>query len=264
MDWRLDCGAATIPKGADGGEDGFFISHAAGGAAGVADGVGGWRDVEGADVRSLVDSLMREAARACEQVAASDVHMQRAMSAAWDAVPAHLKARGSTTLCAVRMLPTLHFDTPSLAAVNLGDSGLMLLRRGPRASMQTVLRSRPQTQGFNFPLQLGGHSPHTLADADRFREPCQAGDVALLGTDGLFDNLFDDQIAALVAAMPDATPVAAIAQAVANRALEAARRTRGESPFALEAAAAGHAFRGGKMDDITVVVCRVVHAPPSN
>ena len=92
-----------------------------------------------------------------------------------------------------------------------------------------------------------------------FNLPVAAGDVIVLGTDGLFDNVFDPEVAALVAASLQAgmDPQAA-AQRIAAVAQMRAKDRLYRSPFARAAEAAGYYYLGGKLDDITVVVSYVV------
>lgn len=47
---------------------------------------------------------------------------------------------------------------------------------------------------FGCPFQLGHHSyANTPADADLVTMPVEAGDVVVMGTDGLLDNLSDKE-----------------------------------------------------------------------
>jgi hypothetical protein len=49
----------------------------------------------------------------------------------------------------------------------------------------------------------------------------------------------------------------AVAQALADFALQVAMDDRRQTPFAVNAQDAGHVFRGGKLDDITVIAAYV-------
>jgi serine/threonine protein phosphatase PrpC len=84
-----------------------------------------------------------------------------------------------------------------------------------------------------------------------------AGDVICLATDGVLDNLFDSQLAELLSGGGDAT---ALANGVASRARKVSLSRTAETPFSVSAAAAGFRVRGGKVDDIAVVVIRVLAA----
>jgi serine/threonine protein phosphatase PrpC len=84
-------------------------------------------------------------------------------------------------------------DTCIVQVANLGDSGMMLLRNGA-----VLVRTIEQTHAFNFPRQLGTGSQDTPADADRTSLSARAGDLVVVGTDGLFDNMYDEEIIAFV------------------------------------------------------------------
>ena len=87
----------------------------------------------------------------------------------------------------------------------------------------------------------------------------QVGDTVVVGTDGFLDNVFDCEKAAAMSVFRGDN-----AQTVAERLADLARinanLTEGDSPFAVSARAAGKAWSGGKMDDITVIVAQVQEA----
>jgi protein phosphatase PTC7 len=84
------------------------------------------------------------------------------------------------------------------------------------------------------------------------------GDVIIAGTDGLLDNVYTQRAAKLVwdAKTRGATPGVA-AQQLATFASARSRDPVYVSPFAKAALKAGFYYRGGKVDDITVVVAYV-------
>lgn len=85
-----------------------------------------------------------------------------------------------------------------------------------------------------------------------------AGDIIVVGTDGLLDNVFDEEIKAAVTLLKeqgdDATEVAVT---LAKLARGNAERTEGDSPFAKGAREVGKAWCGGKIDDTTVMIAFV-------
>lgn len=91
-----------------------------------------------------------------------------------------------------------------------------------------------------------------------FSLPVAAGDVVVLGTDGLFDNVFDGELASMVmhSLMAGRSPQSTAEHIAALARIRAADRVR-FSPFARAAMEAGYRYYGGKMDDITVVVSYV-------
>lgn len=112
--------------------------------------------------------------------------------------------------------------------------------------------------------------------ADLYTFPVQEGDLVVLGSDGLFDNIHDHELCQLVAlslpraeaktgegqlsagtAQVDPQGLAkGIAQAAFLRSQDPTLRT----PFSVHARDAGFFHTGGKMDDISVVVAKVVRA----
>lgn len=87
------------------------------------------------------------------------------------------------------------------------------------------------------------------------------GDTVVVGTDGLFDNMFEWEKAAAVSLFKgDGDSPQTVAERLAALAHFNAQLTEGDSPFAASARAAGKAWAGGKMDDITVIVAQVQEA----
>jgi len=170
-----------------------------------------------------------------------------------------------------------------LNVANLGDSGLMVIRKNV-----VVYRTVDQLLGFNFPRQLSlpynasCTSPH---HADNTTSPVvlERGDIIVLGTDGLFDNIFDSHIVQLTAAakamylMNTTSPIknttmsdtdktdmdySRLAQEMADQllkaAIAAASSTESMTPFEEHALEWNQSFYGGKPDDCSVIVS-IVH-----
>lgn len=87
-----------------------------------------------------------------------------------------------------------------------------------------------------------------------------------MGSDGLFDNVFDREIVSTLTTISD---VAESAKALANLANKHSTDLAFDSPYSLEGRARGYdlplwkkflgqKLTGGKLDDITVIVSRVV------
>lgn len=83
----------------------------------------------------------------------------------------------------------------------------------------------------------------------------QEGDVLIVATDGLFDNVPNYEIIQYVQQIQD--PMT-LAESLGELASERGMDEEYESPFMKAAKAAGEKWKGGKPDDITVVVARVV------
>eukprot|EP00198_Chlamydomonas_reinhardtii_P010821 XP_001700158.1 predicted protein [Chlamydomonas reinhardtii] len=189
---RLVLGACNIPhpqKTKTGGEDAYFLSAAGRGAMGVADGVGSWSADDGVDPANYSRDLMRAAAysieasgaKVCARLALADAHLT-------------VKHAGSSTSM-VALLPP---DSNVLQVINLGDSGLRLIRNG-RLAMAT----RPQAHAHNMPYQLAcPDEPVCDTDCtvqgDLYNIHLEAGDILIMATDGLFDNLWPEAMLEIV------------------------------------------------------------------
>jgi len=160
---------------------------------------------------------------------------------------AHLstKAKGSSTACIIAL------TDQGLHAINLGDSGFIVVRNG-----STIFRSPVQQHDFNFPFQLeSGNGGDLPSSGQVFTIPVAPGDVVIAGTDGLFDNLYNNEVNALVvdAARAGFGPQVT-AQKIAALALQRAKDKKRQTPFSTAAQDSGLRHYGGKLDDITVVV----------
>jgi len=191
---------------------------------------------------------------------------------------------GSSTACIVN----LNASNGHLRAANLGDSGFAIIR-----SSTIIHQQYPQTHYFNCPKQLAkfpaAHArkyatscSDSPREADLFETKVLDGDIVILYTDGLSDNVFSTELASICSlvsrqfAMSPPTLNQPIrgggtvqfqhledlqVQAMADRIVEYAQlcmiNSQRVSPFEREALRAGLDFRGGKLDDVTVVVAMV-------
>jgi protein phosphatase PTC7 len=110
---------------------------------------------------------------------------------------------------------------------------------------------------FNTPYQLGTQSRDSAADGELGSFAGRAGDVVLLATDGLFDNLSELDIRILVSEF-SSKPAQKIADTLARVAQEVSFDENRRSPFEVEAERHGVNFKGGKVDDTTVVILKLV------
>ncbi|KEP62524.1 UNVERIFIED_CONTAM: protein phosphatase 2C domain-containing protein [Hammondia hammondi] len=209
---------------------------------------------------------------------------------------------GATT-CVLTIL-----DQSYLWTVNIGDSQALLLRRTstpPRTvpvdqytehemchssrsrigdlslcgGYQVVHRVTPQQHFFNCPFQLtrmpdvdcsfGEVLRRTADSADVSGHDVEAGDIIVMGSDGLFDNLFDEDILQVVNKLcwrtskpgePPSTEPHVVAEKLLEMAMIAAGGcTNSEKAYLTPYAEGafielGKRVYGGKPDDITVVV----------
>jgi protein phosphatase PTC7 len=242
-DTRLSVGISSIPhpaKVSKGGEDAYFLSEDMK-IIGVADGVGGWGDI-GVDPALYSKSLM-DGAKLSVQGSQS---LREPVDIMSDAYQYSSYVQGSSTCCII-MVNGIH-----LTAANLGDSGFMVLR-----GLEIVYRTKEQQHSFNFPYQIGTGSADKPEHSQKISVEVQPGDLIIAGTDGLWDNLFDDDILEVIANAPN--DPATIAQQIARQAHIVANDKDIISPFSKSARSNGYPLAtGGKLDDITVMVGRVV------
>jgi hypothetical protein len=167
---------------------------------------------------------------------------------------------------------------------HIGDCMGMLLR-----GEEIVWRSEEMWWGFNTPVQLGPTSAAQPQDARVFTLPVQADDILILASDGLSDNLWDEDVLdevirfrrSFFGCKPGEDGCAAknaserllrrrtlagmLSEALCSRARRVSERARrpvgaqvedieDEVPFARRAREQGRSFRGGKNDDISVLV----------
>jgi len=238
----FEVGASMCPhpeKKEKGGEDAYFVSMDRR-VVGVADGVGGWTGL-GVDPSLYSNSLMR-----CAKDAVDNGKLIDPIDILTQAYEETKDISGSCTACVVSL------EGDILDAVNVGDSGFMVLRNG-----KIIYRSKEQQYSFNYPYQLGTGSSHTPSDGDATWIDIQDGDIVIVGSDGLFDNLFDQEILTIVNdnTQSERADVQQIADFITQRAHEAAAQETIPTPFCVNARKSGYTYNGGKMDDITVVVC---------
>lgn len=238
---KLISGSCYLPhpeKEETGGEDAHFIIDEQ--AIGVADGVGGWADV-GIDAGKFARELMSYSVTAIQEEPKGSIDLAKVLERAHSKT----KAKGSSTACIIAL------TEKGLHAINLGDSGFIVVRDGC-----TVFRSPVQQHGFNFTYQLESGSGADLPSSGQvFTIPVLAGDVIIAGTDGLFDNLYNNEVTAVVVhAVRAGLEPQVTAQKIAALARQRAQDRNRQTPFSTAAQDAGFRYYGGKLDDITVVV----------
>lgn len=229
------------------GEDSFFISNESI-LFGVTDGVGGYGGTSGYFARSVTRKLHEMSDQIIEQRKNDKVTPSRdsnnnglILKGLLDEAHVHSKRKeqlpeGGTTAVIAMVDPT----TRMLTAANLGDSGLIVLRRG-----KILLKTRAQVHNSGAPYQMTNVSDST--DAARRAEiythgPLKSGDLILCASDGVWDNLTDEELAKIVAE----NPVRGVFKSGHKELSKLAERVVNESIDS-----------GRKPDDVTVVVARV-------
>ncbi|KAA8531834.1 hypothetical protein F0562_006449 [Nyssa sinensis] len=239
---KLLSGSCYLPhpdKEETGGEDAHFICVDEQ-AVGVADGVGGWADV-GVNAGEYARELMFNSVTAIQDEPKGSIDPARVLEKAYSIT----KAKGSSTACIITL------SDQGLHAINLGDSGFVVVRDGC-----TIFQSPVQQHGFNLTYQLEcGNRADLPSSGQIFTIPVAYGDVIVAGTDGLFDNLYNNEVTAVVAhAVRSGLSPQVTAQKIAALARQRAQDRNRQTPFSTAAQDAGFRYYGGKLDDITVVV----------
>ncbi|KAA8528629.1 hypothetical protein F0562_035984 [Nyssa sinensis] len=248
---KLLSGSCYLPhpdKEETGGEDAHFICDEQ--AIGLADGVGGWADL-GVDAGKYARELMSNSVTAIQEEPKRSIDPARVLEKAYSST----KAKGSSTACIIAL------TDQGLHAINLGDSGFVVVRDGC-----TIFRSPVQQHDFNFTYQLeSGNGSDLPTSGQVFTIPVAPGDVIIAGTDGLFDNLYSNEVTAVVVhAMRASLEPQVTAQKIAALARQRAQDKNRQTPFSTAAQDAGFRYYGGKLDDITVVVSYITSASDEN
>lgn len=192
-------------RGTIGDDAWFIVSKNSSDVLGVADGVGGWRDI-GVDPSKFSSNLMRTCKRVVEQGLTTEQGDEidhktpiEILSASYQALLENKNPSliGSSTACII----VFNRESNYLHTANLGDSGFVVVRES-----QIVHRSREQQHYFNSPFQMAilpnmssgepvsnlfNDSPE-LAEVSSF-QLCE-GDFVVIATDGLWDNLDESSI----------------------------------------------------------------------
>jgi len=204
----------------------------------VFDGVGGWAK-EGIDPSAYSTKLCEATLEAYEKENISDPTqiMQYAYQKA-------LSIKGTSTACIVVI------NEQNLSAANLGDSRFVVWR-----DQKVVLASRDQEIDWNMPYQIGTDSdmiPET--HANKYALALRQGDFIVLGSDGVFDNLSHADIGSLL----KGDNCGIMAKNIAEKAHAISVNLNAVTPFSKEAKKAGKNWSGGKQDDISVVVVKIM------
>lgn len=108
--------------------------------------------------------------------------------------------------------------------------------------------------------QLSSAGADTPADAQVQRLSLAKGDVVVVATDGLFDNVDDEEVAQNLWRGRQVA-VDQLAQFLCDTALQRSVDKQADTPWARAARDEFNlVYNGGKRDDITVVLAKVVYA----
>lgn len=239
--FTLKTGAHAIPqpgKANKEGEDRYYVSKK-GTCIAVFDGVGAWAK-HGISAAAYAEALSNGTKQAYETEAMVDPVqiMQYAYSTA-------TKIQGTSTGLVIVLKGN------KLEAANLGDCQFVVIRKE-----KTFVQSKEMQVEFNTPYQMGQGSNMTpQSHAARYSIELQPDDIIVLGSDGLFDNMNASSISAIV--KKGDKPSEIIAKELATRAFEISNSKTTPTPFEKDAVRNKVGWRGGKQDDITVIVGKV-------
>jgi protein phosphatase PTC7 len=246
MSHNLYSGVFNIPhteKEHRGGEDSFVVSTPTNSTIAVADGVGGWSS-KGVNPRAFADEILTKTYKI---IKSGEIDPKTAIKSAYPV----LRCVGSATLCFGKMT-----EDGIFRVANIGDSGFMVIRRG-----EILIESAEQQHGFNYPYQLGigvngePHGADRPEDAEVYRMQLEKKDIIIMGTDGLFDNIWPQKILDYINS--NALNPIDLSKGLATKAFEESKKDDNNIPFfhrAKEANKQFSSFKGGKEDDITVIV----------
>lgn len=275
--FKFKTGVAKIPhysKKDKGGEDAYACTDQ---MIAVADGVGGWNE-QGIDPSKFSNELCNNIKK--QYYENFFKHFSKPKSMFVNAVQ-QTKAIGSATFCMI----TIDVEKQYIHTVNLGDSGYMLIRKeehlqninidkkeknnneaqtnidinGKKSNgYKLIFKSEEQQHSFNFPFQCGTHGDNpesAVTNVHNFQE----NDLLILATDGLWDNLYETQIIGLVDKFfelsKDKEDMNALSNFIGTTAENISLDQRYKSPFYQRS---GNLYLGGKPDDVTVVVSKIV------
>lgn len=222
----------------------------------VADGVGGWvkHNVNPGLYSRMLTSKVVELGTTTDKENSKASLVDIVHRANWMAAEHNL---GSATCT------TLKLTGPnSIATLNVGDSGYSIHRREGQ-DLKVVFASEPGQKRFNFPHQLGGKYGDEVKDvAVEMTHTLEPNDILVVYSDGVSDNVFPSQFhSCLDNAMDEDNVLQSFglaADCIARKAYFMGKDKTFDSPFAQGARQAGWGnYRGGKHDDITVVVAQI-------
>lgn len=257
--------AAILPSGEDNlfvsaqGDDGYI-------AVGVADGVGGWSEA-GYDSSAILRELCHvfktnfEAVGEKKQVTPKELLVQ----AFHDVQQSPKVEIGGTTACVGILTPDR-----KLRVANLGDSWCGLFR-----NHKLVKETLFQTHNFNTPYQLAKIPAHILGEAarqgkryiidspelcDEYVWDLQKDDVVIFATDGVTDNVVPQDIEVFLQdQFAQQKRLPEISAQLVKEVVKVSKDPNYPSAFAQELSRlTGQRYMGGKEDDITVVMVKVL------
>lgn len=248
------------------GEDNYFIQANSMDDlfAGVADGVGGWAE-HGYDS----SAISRELCSALQKFTASSgkpLTPKQILDIAYAKIKSEGVVKvGGTTATVAHLKPNGTLDV-----ANLGDSWCAVFR-----DSKLIFQTKVQTLGFNTPYQLAiipdeiqqaaarngnRYIQNVPADADEYSFQLKKNDVVILATDGVTDNIAVDDIELFLKDNKEKldADLLSATQELVKKVVKISKDSEFPSVFAQEVSKmTGKLYKGGKEDDITMVVVKV-------
>ena len=226
-------------KSISSGEDAYFIK---GNKFGIADGVGAWKESKGSS--SFVSEKLLHYCCIYEEKDVVNLLNKAYQQTLYDMYKLNIK--GSSTVLIAQLLNS------SLHIASLGDCQMLIYRHS-----ELVFKSEDQYHFFNCPYQLGTNSINSPNDSQVVKFPIELGDIIVCGSDGLFDNLWEENIHEIIE--KNNNNYAKCPELLVNEAIfKSTDPSYDESPFQLKASEEGLYHIGGKLDDTTVIIAKVV------
>lgn len=242
--------AANIPfpqKKDKGGEDAWYKNDY---LLSVADGVGGWNN-QGVDPAKYSRKLE---VNVRDYFARNEHKYRRYPKLLMKIAADNNRETGSSTFIIVTIDPTL----PILRTSLLGDSTYLIIRQKGNGEWYTVFRSQEQQHSFNFPFQCGTNGD-PISSAVENQHDIEVNDIVVVATDGVFDNLYNQDVLDLMNSK-QYSDLQMFTNDISELAFKKSLDTNYDSPFSIGARSHGYDAKGGKSDDITVVVGKIKEA----
>jgi len=240
---KIEMGSHVLPHPAKvrwGGEDAVFYK---GRTFGVFDGV------SGAEKRDGVPLYSRTLAEEMKKVVGTEgLSVQQITKILTDAANyADDSATGASTAVVASI-----GENGFLQALNVGDSLCMVVRNG-----KVVAKTREISHYWECPYQLSDDSPDRPRDGTKLNVELLAGDLIIMGSDGIFDNIGDDMLLDLVAKSTKLKPTQ-LSKKICDLSRKQSLDERAVTPYGKQAQRRGDpTFKnglGGKLDDACCIV----------
>jgi protein phosphatase PTC7 len=239
---KLDVGSHVSAHPAKirwGGEDAVFSK---GRTFGVFDGVSGAEKIDGIPLysKTLAKEMNRMVGLQSLTISEMTLYLTEAAEMADSA------ATGASTACVGSI-----GENGFLQVLNLGDSAAYVIRNG-----RVAAKTRDLSHYWECPYQLSEDSPDRPKDGTKLNVELMAGDMVVMGSDGIFDNLTDNQILDVIQNSPKKSSL--IAKKIVELSRKESLNPQALTPFAKQAQRRGDKeFKdgvGGKVDDASCVV----------